>query len=391
MIRYEYDRIAAQIANGQVIIRPECFGCITFDMKNGKTEYIAPENAFERQWILQQCNVADLPPLDCLSAPEIVYWTSTHRCNYACQGCYVLRESAPSNELSTERVKHLIEELARNKVFQLAIGGGEPFLRSDLFEIAQFSRTHGVLPTVVTNGSLIMNAIAKQCNVFGQINVSIDGTRDYYLRARGVDGFASADRAVRLLLIAGNRVGINFVASERNVDNLTAFLAYTQSLQSLGNLCEINMILFKPFGRGEPLDKLVLTPSHVQQIVAQVSRLQRALPHFPVRFLEYCTNVTPPYKPSVTLLPSRSCMAGHLSLCVGVDGELSPCSYTQHIPHHIGNVTQHPLQTLWHSPYLQKFRRGHLHSPCETCQGQSHCRGVCQFIPEQMIQCKFYF
>lgn len=270
-------------------------------------------------------------------------------------------------------------------------GGGEPFLRADLFEIAQFCRDHGIMPSVVTNGSRMTGHYATRCTVFGQVNVSIDGVGAHYQRVRGVDGFYLADRAVRLLLQHDNRVGVNFVVSELNVHHLPAFLEYVTALRELGNLQEVNLILFKAFGRGEAIPEIVLSKDRINALVSMVDRIKRRDPTTPIRFFECCTNVlAPDFHPLelTGVFPSRSCWAGYASLCIGVQGAVSPCSYTQHFPHGIGNITQTPLVEIWRSPKMMAVRRGHLHGQCETCKAS--CRGVCQFIPDGLIDCKFH-
>jgi len=67
-----------------------------------------------------------------LSAPETVHWAVTYRCQESCPDCYARRFSFIKNELDTYQALKLIDKIAHWGVFQLAIGGGEPFIREDL-------------------------------------------------------------------------------------------------------------------------------------------------------------------------------------------------------------------------------------------------------------------
>jgi sulfatase maturation enzyme AslB (radical SAM superfamily) len=71
------------------------------------------------------CEPCPLPPTY-LSAPTTVHLSLTEACNLECSACYVVKSEEPP--LNTSQVEQLINELAEMKVFQLAIGGGEPFL-----------------------------------------------------------------------------------------------------------------------------------------------------------------------------------------------------------------------------------------------------------------------
>ncbi len=73
-----------------------------------------------------------------LSAPETVHWAVTYKCGQSCPDCYVARHKRLfTNELDTQDALKLVDKIADSGVFQLAIGGGEPFLRNDLEDIVR--------------------------------------------------------------------------------------------------------------------------------------------------------------------------------------------------------------------------------------------------------------
>ncbi|SNS68586.1 4Fe-4S single cluster domain-containing protein [Anaerovirgula multivorans] len=72
-----------------------------------------------------------------LSASETVHWAVTFKCSESCPDCYIERHKKVfTNELDTQEAQKLINKIANNGVFQLAIGGGEAFMRNDLEVIA---------------------------------------------------------------------------------------------------------------------------------------------------------------------------------------------------------------------------------------------------------------
>src|SRR5207247_7089800 len=73
------------------------------------------------------------------SAPHVVAWNLTRRCNLECAHCYISggpRESATS-ELETAEAVRIVDELvAVNPAPLIILSGGEPLLRHDLTQIA---------------------------------------------------------------------------------------------------------------------------------------------------------------------------------------------------------------------------------------------------------------
>ncbi|HQN02269.1 MAG TPA: radical SAM protein, partial [Candidatus Hydrogenedentes bacterium] len=83
----------------------------------------------------------------------------TERCNLHCRMCGVCdRPTAPSvdDELTFSHYKALIETAsARLGTTLISIGGGEPLLRRDIFDIIQCAADVGMAVHICTNGLLI--------------------------------------------------------------------------------------------------------------------------------------------------------------------------------------------------------------------------------------------
>lgn len=86
---------------------------------------------------------------DKASAPELVDVKITSYCPYGCEYCYqsstIEGEHADSYDL-----RNIAEELAAMKVFEVAIGGGEPTLHPSFTEILQAFRKNGIVPNFTT-------------------------------------------------------------------------------------------------------------------------------------------------------------------------------------------------------------------------------------------------
>ena len=111
-----------------------------------------------------------------LSAPVNVTWEMTYACNLRCVHC--LSNSGPkrNGELTTEECLQVINSLAAMKVFQLNIGGGEPFMRPDFLELMDYAHQKGMVTCISTNGTFIDKAVARRLdNQLVYIQVSLDG------------------------------------------------------------------------------------------------------------------------------------------------------------------------------------------------------------------------
>jgi len=78
--------------------------------------------------------------------------------------------------------------LVRLGVVTLTFSGGEPFIRKDLFELASYARTQGLITMVVTNLSLFKEShIEKIAESFDFFGISIDSTKsEISIRKSGV-------------------------------------------------------------------------------------------------------------------------------------------------------------------------------------------------------------
>ena len=84
-----------------------------------------------------------------MSAPETVHFAVTYRCEGYCPDCYC-RGRISKEESSTTQVCSIIDDIANESVFQLAIGGGEPFIRPDLVDIAGHATNRGLAVHITT-------------------------------------------------------------------------------------------------------------------------------------------------------------------------------------------------------------------------------------------------
>src|SRR5438552_9782577 len=263
----------------------------------------------------------DLPE-GALSAPREVHVVLSRKCAAGCKGCYV--DATPQGAaLSYQEACGILDELAAMGVFHVALGGGEALELDYLFEVAAHARAVGITPNLTTSGLGLGAREAERCRVFGQINVSVDGVGEGYRRARGFDGFAHAERALRLLRAVKEEVGVNCVVSRSSFDGLTDVARLVRRLR----LNELELLRFKPVGRGARLGE-ELTPDQGRRIYPLARRLM--LRHR-IRVKLDCSFAPMGFwhRPSARAAAFwgvQGCVAGAVLAAVAPEGHLPGCS-----------------------------------------------------------------
>ena len=70
-----------------------------------------------------------------LDAPICLTWELTYACNLACVHCLSSSGRRDPRELTTAEAKAVLDELHDLQVFYINIGGGEPMIRRDFFDL----------------------------------------------------------------------------------------------------------------------------------------------------------------------------------------------------------------------------------------------------------------
>ena len=198
-----------------------------------------------------------------LEAPICLTWELTYACNLACVHCLSSSGRRDPRELSTRECKAIIDELQRMQVFYVNVGGGEPTVRRDFWELVDYATAHDVGVKFSTNGSRITPAIAAQlaASDYVDVQISLDGaSAEVNDRVRGPGSYDTALRAMHALADAGFQgFKISVVVTRENVAQLDRFKAMADDLGA-----QLRITRLRPSGRGADVwDEL--RPTAVQQ------------------------------------------------------------------------------------------------------------------------------
>src|SRR6185312_13346091 len=184
-----------------------------------------------------------------LDAPICLTWELTYACNLACVHCLSSSGKRDSRELSTRQCKDIIDELERMQVFYVNIGGGEPTVRPDFWELVDYATAHHVGVKFSTNGVRITPEVAARlaASDYVDVQISLDGaTAEVNDAVRGPGSFAMAIRALENLAAVGfSDAKISVVVTRHNVDQLDEFASLASRYGAT-----LRITRLRPSGRG---------------------------------------------------------------------------------------------------------------------------------------------
>lgn len=200
----------------------------------------------------------------------VVVWNATRTCNLECVHCYAdASKSKFRGELATDEAKAMIDDLATFNVPALLLSGGEPLVRPDILDVAEYAMAHGIRVTLSTNGTLIDKARAQRIRNIGvtYCGISIDGAEQNHDRFRGkVGAFKQAIKGIRNCRDAGIRVGVRFTVTGENADDLDAIFDTVEN-EDIGRLCVYHLVYS---GRGSYLSAIDLDTTEMRQFMNRV-------------------------------------------------------------------------------------------------------------------------
>jgi len=179
------------------------------------------------QYMRELIDPTPLKPARKPAAP-VVIWNLIRRCNLTCKHCYTTSTDINfPNELSTEEIYAVMDDLKAFKVPVLILSGGEPLLHPDIFKISRRAKDIGFYVALSTNGTKISaDNIDEIADInYQYIGVSLDGIKDTHDQFRRVKGsFDQALHGIHLCLEKGIKVGLRFTLTQDNHQDFPALL-----------------------------------------------------------------------------------------------------------------------------------------------------------------------
>ncbi len=163
---------------------------------------------------------------------SIIIWNFTNRCNLACHHCYSYADPNSEDYLSTDTILNTVVELKKAGVKFVIFSGGEPLIRRDIFDIADFMREQGIMTYLSTNGLYISEKNVKRIiDTFNYIGISIDGIEEVHDRFRGLDGaYRKSLDAIELIQKNGGNAGIRFTITNETKESFHSIFELAEEI-----------------------------------------------------------------------------------------------------------------------------------------------------------------
>ena len=311
-----------------------------------------------------------------LDAPICLTWELTYACNLECVHCLSSSGRRDPDELTTEEAKRVIDELAAMQVFYVNIGGGEPMIRRDFFELVEYSIGKGIGVKFSTNGAFIDAEKARRLTALDylDIQISLDGTDPATNDAvRGTGSYARALAAMEHLRDAGfvERNGpfkISVVVTRHNVDQLDAFKALADGFGA-----QLRITRLRPSGRGADAWH-DLHPTNAQQRQIYQWLLAHGEGVLTGDSFFHLNALGDENLPGLNL-----CGAGRVVCLIDPVGDVYACPFVIHDEFHAGNVRDAGGFTeVWkRSDLFLELREPQAAGACTSCGSYDSCQGGC--------------
>jgi AdoMet-dependent heme synthase len=282
----------------------------------------------------------------------------TGRCHLDCVHCYLDVKQPPRDELSTEEIVCLLDQLKAAGVLFLTVTGGEIFLRRDILDIVAAARQRRFAVRLFTSGTLLTRQLVAEIARLRPVAVEISV---YGLHARVHDrvtrrsgSLRKSLRAAVLLRQAGVAVALK-----------SPLLANTDG----GHFDLIDAA--RRIGAGYRIDPSLISrrdggvePLAARPPIETVTRLYQD------RRLADPEQALPPPRPA----GEAPCAIARRVVRIAPNGDVYACSA---FPIAAGNVREASFADIWYgSPLLRQIRGitvGDLEGECQGCARQGYC------------------
>ena len=317
---------------------------------------------------------------------RLVAWETTRNCNLACVHCRASATKGPfSGELDTKTSLRFLDQIAEVGSPIVILTGGEPLLRPDIFEIAEYGTQKGLRMVMAPNGTLVTDAIASKLARAGiqRVSISLDGaTPEQHDRFRGVEGaFEGALSGIKHIKNAGIEFQINTTITRSNLDQIPAIQELAVELGAVAH----HIFLLVPTGRGKYIVDQEITAEEYERTLnwfydqrdkTPLQLKATCAPHY-YRILRQRAGkegqkVT--YRTHGLDAVTRGCLGGIGFCFVSHRGIVQPCGF---LDVNCGDIIQSSFADIWnHSKTFLSLRKyGNLKGKCGRCEFKKVCGG----------------
>jgi len=265
--------------------------------------------------------------------PIYASFAITNKCPYNCWHCYI--NSLKEEDMPTESVLNIIHMLQDLGISVIAFTGGEPLLRTDIYEIISKIDTKKSSVVLFSTGYGLTKEKAEKLRDAGLFGIIIglehidQETQD---KLRNHDGsYKQALTGIKNAKEAGLYVGISTVATKERIKTgeIWDFIRFARKKE----VDEVLILEPIPVGKIVDEEKVILTNKERKQLIKLHKKTNKNKKY--TRVLSY------PYRESKKIM---GCCAGYQYIHVTASGNICPCSFT---PLSFGNAQKEKINSIW--------------------------------------------
>ena len=304
-----------------------------------------------------------------LKSPICVTWEITAKCNLHCKHCLSSSVAFTHDELSLEEAMALIDHIVEMEVFYINIGGGEPFLREDVFDIIAYTDKKKLPIQLSTNGTLVNEETAAFLSKIKdiRIQVSLDGASALVNDSiRGDGSFAGALKALQLLSSRGIELSINFVVTSKNFQELESCYRLAREYKAVFRVSRL-----RPSGQARRIyEEYHLSTEQHRQLYYWLKKHPDVSTGDSFFFLSVLGK---------SLFSMNSCGAATMTCSIGPNGDVYPCAFLMD-REKAGNIRREQLADIWRNSGMFKNFRSKTIPECLNCNHFATCGGGCRAV-----------
>lgn len=284
----------------------------------------------------------------------------TNRCNLSCKHCFNNSGSPHPNEMTTDVVLSVIDELSSMGARQVTLTGGEPFLHPDIYAIIEHARKAPMSVDIFTNGTLITQDIIEKISKSGvrRFNISVDSINpSIHDEFRGKKGALQKTlHGISLLQKAKFPVKLVISLNQHNKNSIIDILKYMKA----HNISQFDVLPVRYSGRG--VTGISVSPEEFLQ--ARIKIFKYINEEFPEAFTEIYEK-------------KEECSIARNSIGIKSDGTILPCPACDRTMG-IGNIRDTNIKKAWETNKdLERIRNFTTQSDpkCSECEYTRFCKG----------------
>ncbi|MFX0047819.1 MAG: radical SAM protein [Candidatus Hermodarchaeota archaeon] len=311
-----------------------------------------------------------------LSQNSVLLLEVTTKCNLNCIHCF--GNKSKINILSLDQIRQIFLKANSYGITDLILTGGEPFLRSDIFEVIHYAEKSGIKNIAITTNGLMLESksivrnVKKNLNTIVQLFVGFNGatsTTHDFIRGEG-----QFDKLIHILQNKALRkfpLGIDACIGKWNVHEIYDFFETADMFD--GKF--FNFVPFIPIGEGKNLMDQVLSPLECKRMIEMVKKKKEEGYYVDLCFTPYAKLISKELTGCCNLLSEF--------LTITAQGDVIPCLYMKE--YNFGSFLSNEIEQIYSNPkagyFLQpQSYQNRMKGSCGQCQSFNICGGGCKIV-----------